>query len=303
MKILVGILHCIENEFPDCLAALRRQTHRSYDYFVLENLPNKEAHDTLYRRFMDSACSYDLFVKLDADMVLCREDLLARAADRFKANPQLDVLCIGVHDFFTDQMIDSLNVFRNTVRWRTDAEKIFPDRNQQAAGQVIYDHEDLAPAADHCPDPSPFQAFHFGVHKAVKVMQIGVHNKRRQASREHWGNLERLRANYAARRDVRLGLALVGAEMAFHEKWDAGVLDYGSPILKSYFDKVAAATPAQVDRALRARSLRSFSFLPAGKRGKVLSQLVSRNFISPSNLGVWKALIGGLHLSRKHATQ
>jgi hypothetical protein len=292
MKILVGILHCIENEFPDCLAALRRQTHRNYDYFVLENLPNKEAHDTLYCRFMDSASSYDVFVKLDADMVLCREDLLARAADRFKNSPQLDVLCIGVHDFFTDQMIDSLNVFRNTVSWRIDSEKIFPDRGQQAAGGVMYDHDDLAPAADHCPDPSPFQAFHFGVHKAVKVMQIGVHNKRRQASREHWGNLERLRANYAARKDVRLGLALVGAEMAFHEKWGAGVLDYGSPILKSYFDKVSAATPAQVDWALRARALRSFSFLPPPSRHQVLERMVSPHLWHPSNCGVWRTLVG-----------
>lgn len=289
MKILVGILHCIENEFPECLAALKGQTHRDFDFFVLENLPNKAAHEALYARFMESAARYELFVKLDADMVLCRSDMLARIAERFAAAPQMDMLCIGVHDFFTARMIDSLNVFRSTVTWQRDSERIFPDRSQ-VAGQVVYDHDTLAPAANHCPNPSRFQAFHFGVHKAVKVMQIGVREKRTHASREHWSNLEHLWANYESSRDLRLGMALLGAELALRGKCDERVLDYASPALRALFSPYESADPGQVDRALRANSLRAFSFLPLASRGKVLSRFVSPRLWHPANAGAWKAL-------------
>ena len=62
MRILIGILHTIENEFPQCIEAIKNQTYQNFDYFVVENIPNKEAHDTLYRRFMDSADNYELFI-------------------------------------------------------------------------------------------------------------------------------------------------------------------------------------------------------------------------------------------------
>ncbi len=70
MKILIGILYCIENERDACVKSIEAQTHRDFDYFIVENLPKKEAHHQLYTRFAASATEYDIFVKLDADMVI-----------------------------------------------------------------------------------------------------------------------------------------------------------------------------------------------------------------------------------------
>jgi hypothetical protein len=78
MRILAGTLYTIENEFEDCCRSIRNQTYKNYDHLVIRNLPKKEAHNNLYQAFVDEADRYDLLVKIDADMVLCDENLFER---------------------------------------------------------------------------------------------------------------------------------------------------------------------------------------------------------------------------------
>jgi hypothetical protein len=40
MKLLVGTLYTIENEFEQCCAAIDRQTYDHFDLVVIRNLPN-----------------------------------------------------------------------------------------------------------------------------------------------------------------------------------------------------------------------------------------------------------------------
>ena len=68
MKILIGILHCIENEYELCIQSLQEQSVKNWNHFVIRDLPNAEAHNALYSRFMEGSKEYDLFLKLDADM-------------------------------------------------------------------------------------------------------------------------------------------------------------------------------------------------------------------------------------------
>ena len=49
MKIYVGTLYSGENEFEECVAAIQNQTYKNYDHFVIRDLPNKEAHVTLFK--------------------------------------------------------------------------------------------------------------------------------------------------------------------------------------------------------------------------------------------------------------
>jgi hypothetical protein len=127
MKLLVGVLHTIENEFEECLAAIRRQTHTAVDVFVIEKLRNREAHERLYRTFMERAGEFDVFVKVDADMVLCRDDFFAGVARVFRESPDVDRLYVAVDDFFTQKLIMGLNCYRNTVRWPSSSEDLFVD--------------------------------------------------------------------------------------------------------------------------------------------------------------------------------
>src|SRR5690242_14514637 len=118
MRILVGTLYTIENEFAACCAAIQRQTHTDFEHLVLEKLPNKVAHDTLYRTFMQRSDEFDLLIKIDADMVIRSPNLFAAIVAKFRADPLLDEYVIQLHDFFTDRPMWGMSVYRNTVRWQ-----------------------------------------------------------------------------------------------------------------------------------------------------------------------------------------
>ena len=205
MRLFVGTLYTIENEYEECLQSIKSQTYRKYDHYIYKDLPNKEAHLTLFKSFLDQAANYDTLIKVDADMVLLKDTLFESIVRKLAENPQADILSIGVHDFFSDQMIWSLNAYRNTVRWNINDENLFVDRPDVEANKYLFDDKDLAPAAIHCKNPSPYQAFHYGVHRALKVIQPGQSKKR--SNYAHWNSLERTWLNFLRTKDIRLGFA------------------------------------------------------------------------------------------------
>jgi hypothetical protein len=227
MRILVGTLYANENEIEECLASIRGQTHREFEHVLVEGLPNREAHEALYRQFMDRAAEFDLLVKIDADMVICDRNLFANVAARFAAEPELDFLVIAVHDFMTDQRVMGVNVFRNTVRWNLGTEELFPDMTYapESIRRRAQDVDCLAPAAIHCPNPSPFQAFHYGFHKGMKAVEGG----------RHWRLLKALFDRYRRLPDVRVIYALLGASAAFSGRFSVRNISYTDDTLMAYF--------------------------------------------------------------------
>lgn len=273
MKILVGIMHCIENELDECIASLKSQTHKDHDHFIIKDLPNKEAHAVLYQTFMNAANEYQLFIKLDADMVLHRNTYLEEVIREFSSEPDLTLLQVAVHDFFTNQLIFGLHSYRNTMRWNP-RDELFTDK-QATLGKTINDSSKLAPAAYHCPNPSPFQAFHFGVHKAVKVMQIGVSETNLDARNIHWNNLQRTRLHYQQTKNPQLGYAILGAEIAFKHKFTYREVDYNNPRLHQYFDQVQKISLQKIERAVRRYTY--CSLLPPPLRLAAISLLAEQN--------------------------
>lgn len=260
MKILVGILYCIENEFSACVESIEQQTYQNYDFFVIENLPKKEAHQKLYGKFSEGASTYDIFIKLDADMVLCRDTYFEEVVREFSADPDLTLLQVAVHDFFTDQLIFGLHNYRNTMKWGERNEVLFTDR-QTTSTKTISDSEKLAPAAFHCPNPSEFQAFHFGVHKAVKVTQIGQKYKNMKSRNVHWSNIMRMRYQYQTKEDTRLGYAVLGSEMAFKYRFTHQQVDYGDAILNHHFTSVNNLTQDELAQTIERHTI--FRYWPA----------------------------------------
>lgn len=249
MKILAGIMYCIEQEYPDCVRSLVEQTYTNHDFFRIERLPNKVAHDALYSCFMDNADKYDLFLKLDADMVLCRKDFLERVVAVFQRHPDIDDLQIGVHDFFTDQLIYGLHVYSNRVKWIRNEERVFVDMVDQRKKRV-QDMKVLAPAAWHCPNPSHFQAFHWGLHRASKTLQIGALNVMEHLRTEVIGRIAALYAQWKLRQEIRLGYALIGALLGLRDKVDYRFVDYDSPELQEVFAPYENLTLNQVKRVV-----------------------------------------------------
>lgn len=270
MRILVGTLYTIENEFEECVSSIKRQSYSDFEHFVIRNLPNKEAHDTLYRTFMDRANEFQLFTKIDADMVVENEHLFARIVDKFNMTAWVKDLLIAVHDFFSDQLIWGMHTYRNTVRWSQHEEHLFVDDYPGKRDEVIFDDSELAPAAVHCKDPSPFQSFHYGVHRGLKVIQPGRTELHVQASRYHWENLQKTWLNFLRTNDRRIAFATLGAELVFRGGIHPHHLNYANPYLRKLFRRYERLTTAQLKQKIRRISLTGFAFLPSELRRRVL---------------------------------
>ena len=237
MRILVGVMHCIENEFADCIDAIRSQTLPAVDCFVLSNLPNKEAHDRLYSNFMARATEADLFIKVDADMVLCRNTFFEECASRFAENPDIVHMQIALDDWMTDRRIMGLHVFRSTHRWRIgNDEHVFVDMTDLNPDRVN-DWNDLAPAASHCPNPSDFQSYHFGLHKAVKFMQLESSCINPSFRMAHWNHFLAMEAKYKRTKDRRIAMGVLGFSDALKHHWDSRNVDFNSISSKEKFSR------------------------------------------------------------------
>lgn len=237
MKLMIGIMHCIENEFKQCIESIELQTYKNFEYYVIEGLPNKEAHTMLYNTFMASAGEYDLFVKIDADMVICKSTFFENVVEYFADHPNVDDLEIKVKDFFINDLTYGLHVYSNRVKWINKRENLFVDRVINKYNKHHFGDSSLEPAAYHCPDPSAFQCYHFGLHKAVKFLQYRKEDFVKSASNSHWNNILKVGKNYSQTGDIRLAIALTGAIDAIFKRYTAENVDYQDQKVKVNFKK------------------------------------------------------------------
>lgn len=223
-----------ENERDQAIAALRAQTHKDYELFVIENRPNKEAHEALYSRFMSSADQFDIFFKLDADMVLVRSTALEEVADFFAGSPEVELILFELIDWYSDSLIPGLVITRSTARWPAHPDQLMVDSFVKITGKNVHVSDRQAALAIHSPDPSPLQAFRFGVHRAMKAIQDDREPAKKMLEKAniHWDILRRTWSNFRVKGDRRRGLAIAGAEL---------VMNRGSRALGSnYMDKTVA---------------------------------------------------------------
>jgi hypothetical protein len=168
-RVFVGTLACGEAELAECRAAAAAQAGVSVTHRVIENLPELEAHNALWSAWNAAKNEHDLFVKIDADTVLARDTALAEIAALF-ADPEVTGVQILLHDYFTDRLIGGLNAFSRAVVFRTGTDRLFTDRVDTGHRKVLKGEpvRHLAPIGWHCRAPHPRQAFHFGLHRALK---------------------------------------------------------------------------------------------------------------------------------------
>lgn len=261
MKILVGTLYTRENELNQCLAAIKGQTHPAYDSFIVAGMPNKEAHDQLYRTFMERATEVDLFIKIDADMVMTRSTFFEEVIQRFSANPNLTHLLIAVHDWMTDRDIMGMHVYRSCHRWHCGNEALFVDM-VDVDNSLEKDREQLAPAAIHCGDPSPFQAFHFGLHKAVKFSQWGQAEVNFSQRETHWRHFKSLDRHFRRTQEPRLALARIGFLHALTHRFESKHVDYSCEETHAAYQQWVGLTAAQLKTKARSFGPMAWQFLP-----------------------------------------
>lgn len=268
-RILVITLYSGENEFEQCVASLKAQSYTNWEHQVYEGLSQKEAHDSLKRQIMERSEQFDIFLKLDADMVFKDTDGLQKTVDLFDADPEMDMLEMVVHDWYSDSLIMGMHVYSNRVRWEFNRENLFMDYDPRFPGTKLLLYANPAPIVDHCPDPSSYQAFHFGVHRALKVIQPGRRYfnpfsvvVQRKILRKTWEHFKR-------NMDRRLGLAVLGANYVLEGKvrqtGERSLGDFASRDITDLFERCSELTSEQLFEKLRlgwdVAVLREFRFL------------------------------------------
>ena len=263
MKLLIGTIYSGENELDECLKSIHAQRYTNYDHILIENLPKREAHHRLYKTFLEHAQEYELLVKVDADTVLISENLFEKIIERFSSEPSLEVLSIGLHDFYTDTIINGLQVSRNTVRWDFSKNSIFTDIPIMDPKSYVFDTTLLSPAGEHSPNPSLPQAFHYGVHRGIKSIQK-IH------STTHWATVQKVWSHFLETQDVRLGFAVLGAELVYAGTFNREDQDYTNPRMSEVLRTYEGMNAKQVKREIRRLRFLHWGFLPDELRRKVI---------------------------------
>jgi len=265
-RIFVGTLYSGENEFEECLASIRNQTYQNFEHVIYKNLPNVEAHHTLFSEFLRKADNFDLLVKVDADMVICSDQLFANIVRIMTENPEIDVFSIAVRDFFSGELINGLNTYRNTVKWDFNYDTMFVDIPEVSRERTIYDQTELAPAAIHCKNPSKLQSFHYGVHRGLKSIQK-IH------STTHWAFIEKTWQNFLQVKDPRIGLAVLGAELVYAGKFNRADVDYTNPKISQVLEQYHEKDFYEIKQEIIRRKLLNWGFLPNDLRRRLIRRL------------------------------
>jgi len=236
VKVLVGILYTGENEWEECQQSIAQQTLAPVEQLTIAWLPNEQAHQLLYQSFESKKDEVDYFVKIDADMVLRKSTFFEGVVDLFNRQPSVDHLEIPVFDHFLEREILGLNCFRSTVSRKSGKNSIFTDAC--FIGKEKYrDWEILAPAADHCPDPSPFQSYHYGVHKAVKFHQESRSHWNARRAQVNWDRFQILLRNWRQGKKQIHRLAILGFLDAIYFGWTSWDLDFNAPSVRERLER------------------------------------------------------------------
>lgn len=236
-RILILILNSGENELKESLDVLKIQTYKNWQKIIFSNLPNKVAHDTLYAHVMHHAKEYDLFIKLDADMVFIDKYALENIVKYFQFNPNVDQANFAVRDIMSDQNIMGLLVFTNKAKWNGSNEKLFVDYTPTIPGKRLLVWGKPSPIALHCPNPHLFQAFHYGAHRAIKAIQKDRDNKKWIQSALQWHLLTRTWNIFEKTRGIKTGLMMMGAFCVCKDEVDSDANEYKNRSLRRTFAK------------------------------------------------------------------
>jgi hypothetical protein len=216
-RVLILTLSNGEAALPVLTRQLASQSFHDFEHEIISGLPNQAAHNRLYRTIMDRSSSYDLFLKLDADMTLRGDTSLAEAVRAVDEHPQEQHFAFRVWDCFIEEETLGVHIFRSGVSWGEITDDLFVDPDPPAARQILWDGPP-APFVNHGEVVSDFECFSFGVHKFLKVAQRGrasggLPHKAHKYAR-HMQNCARIRDLCRQTRARRHQLALAGVMWA-----------------------------------------------------------------------------------------
>lgn len=222
-KIFVGTLYSGEGEIAQCCDMINKQQHVDVTHVIISHLPEKDAHNALWAEWRKRKASFDLFVKVDADTILIDTCILARISDKMLIDPRITGLQAPLFDYMTNDMINGLNCFTPKVQFNDTTSELFCDRQVDVNHDIVLKGSTLPdilrPAGYHCLKPTDIQAFHYGLHRALKG-QYDIISKVKNAA------YDKASPHHASRL-----MALLGADAAATMKDKSKGFNYTDPEL------------------------------------------------------------------------
>ena len=245
----MGILKTDEPQYGELLKGLNNQIQDDDEVFVVENKPKNIAHDVLYSTFMSKAESFDLFIKLDADMVLNKNDFMIMVKSRFEKNQKLDWLHIYIWDDIIQEYISGLNIYRSTVKWdKNNTDNTFTDRKHRCdsiSQKLVVKNPDNKWVI-HCKSPSLYQLINFSTHRAIKAFQFHKKSSLRRPESIHGIIPQKLLRVWITHRSKGHAYALLAYLNILSIKPSDQFINRTSEEKKQFFDQLSQLSYNQV---------------------------------------------------------
>lgn len=214
-KVLIVLMSSGENELDACKESLFLQEGLSFDFFHIEDRPNKEAHHLCYKKIMQEKDNYSYFLKLDGDMVFAGKDKLRKMIDMLLTRPDIDHASFSVLDWASQKSIIGMHVFSGRCQWQLSEDEVFVDPSPKYPGKKIIVWNSPAPVAWHSPEPDIKQAIQFGCHRALKIVQRDRKLPSLARSSFQFNLMEEVFQQYCIEKDIKRLAVLFGVEKVF----------------------------------------------------------------------------------------
>jgi hypothetical protein len=235
-RIFVGTMSSGEGDFQECLRVIQTQLNVDVTHYVIAGLPEKDAHNALWSAWRTARGDHDLFVKVDADTVLKNPTILEEVWKQFDANPRVTAIQAPLWDYMTDGLINGLNCFSPLVTFNDSKSELYCDRGVDTGHDIVLHQaelpQSLIPAAFHCKYASELQAFHYGIHRALK---------------NHHETIAKVHSAWTRYYHDRVrGFALIGASWC--NKFSSGQFNYTDPLFIKLFNEAKETYDIQIAR-------------------------------------------------------
>lgn len=171
IKVFVGTMYTIENELLQCVKSIHEQTEVSIEHVILSNLPEREAHNELWKNWHQRRDQgFDMFVKVDADTIIKSPDVF-KVAHKTMIDFNATGIQAPLYDYISGIEINGLNFFMPAVSFKESTSELYCDRADIGNDNTLRGSKlpnQLKPAGYHCKNPSNIQAFHYGLHRMLK---------------------------------------------------------------------------------------------------------------------------------------
>jgi len=168
-KVLVITLANGENEFDECVTAIKSQKNVDIEHLIISGKNEFEAHKEFGSTWNTRRNEFDNLVKIDADSILMSDKALSNVVKLFEKN-NVSGVQIKMLDYFSNSLIPGMNAFSSKVKFITPRYKLYPDHSDTGHGLVLKGEsvQFLEPIAWHCKYPSIRHSFFFGYRRRLK---------------------------------------------------------------------------------------------------------------------------------------